>query len=160
MKQLPYTMVQLSAFTYFVDHVYATTPQNVDSMELAWSLTPCHSYGFLDSRYGIQKSNMSKHSQISVSVGCGVGAGVLSAIASHPADTILSRINMAAKTGKEVQSVRTIAKELGFKGLWLGVGPRCLFTGLLSATIFLVYDSVKLMFGLATTSGLNAKKGS
>jgi solute carrier family 25 phosphate transporter 3 len=129
---------------------------------------------------------MSGQAQIGISVVCGISAGVLSSLASHPADTILSRINMAAKsgaplslslslcyplhlplaaptkltfgTGKEVQSIRTIARELGWKGLWLGAGTRCIFTGLLSATIFLVYDSVKLLFGLQTTSGLNSKE--
>jgi len=87
-------------------------------------------------------------------MGCGVAAGVLSSLASQPGDTILSRINMAAKTGKGRRTVGEVYSELGFRGLWLGTGARCVFTGLLSAAIFLIYDSAKIAFGLPTTSGI------
>ena len=43
--------------------------------------------------------------QLSISALCGVGAGVLSSLASQPGDTILSRINMAAKTGAVMHSL-------------------------------------------------------
>ncbi len=53
---------------------------------------------------------------------------------SHPSflDTVLSRVNAARKKGEVAKPVRVIIRELGFRGLWLGVGTRCVFTGLLS----------------------------
>jgi len=113
--------------------------------------------------YGITKADLSTAGQLGVSVGCGVVAGVTSAIASHPADTILSRINMIAKTSKPGAPVKQatisgIVQEIGFKGLWLGLGTRCLMVGLLSAKMFLIYDSVKVLCGLPTTSGLESKE--
>eukprot|EP01089_Gocevia_fonbrunei_P013796 TRINITY_DN361_c0_g1_i5.p1 TRINITY_DN361_c0_g1~~TRINITY_DN361_c0_g1_i5.p1 ORF type:complete len:313 (+),score=18.51 TRINITY_DN361_c0_g1_i5:137-1075(+) len=131
LKQLPYTIVQLTAFTYFVDKVYR----------------------YLETR-NIRKNNLNHAQQLSISVACGMGAGVLSSLASQPGDTILSRINMAAKTGQGRRSVSSVYSEIGFRGLWLGTGARCVFTGLLSAAIFLVYDSTKVLVGLPTSSGI------
>jgi len=140
-KQIPYTVTQLTVFTKSVDWTYN-------------KLLP--KYG------GITKKDLSTTGQLGVSLGCGVIAGVASAIASHPADTILSRINMIAKTSKpgapvKRATVASIYQEIGFRGLWLGLGTRCLMVGLLSAKMFLIYDSLKVLCGLPTTSGLESK---
>jgi len=145
-KQLPYTITQLTVFSKCVDLIYGT-------------ILP---------RYNISKSDLSVASQLGISIGCGVIAGVTSSIASHPADTLLSKINavhkqnIAHSTMKQETSnwklVVSITKELGFKGLWLGVGPRCLMVGVLSAGMFFVYDSAKVALGLPTSSGLASKK--
>lgn len=148
LKQVPYTMVQLATFTKSVDFTYGT-------------LVPFF-------KPGARKEDLNVYAQLGISLSCGVFAGVLSAIVSHPPDTILSRINMT-KSAEElererlhgkpsnIQAISRIVKELGFKGLWLGIGMRCVFVGTLSAGMFLIYDSVKVAFGLPTTSGLNSK---
>jgi hypothetical protein len=114
------------------------------------------------------KSDLSTSQQLAVSLSCGVVAGVASAIASHPPDTILSRINMEAK--KQIhagvgikqetsnwQATKQIVGELGFKGLWKGLGTRCFMVGLLSAGMFGIYDGVKVMCGLPTSSGVGKR---
>jgi len=149
LKQVPYTMVQLATFTKSVDFVYS-------------KVLPYF-------KPGIRKEDLSVSGQLTVTLSCGIFAGVLSAIASHPPDTILSRINMV-KTSEELeyekkhgkpsnaQQISNIIKKLGFRGLWLGIGMRCVFVGTLSAGMFLIYDSVKVACGLPTTSGYDKKK--
>jgi len=148
LKQVPYTMTQLTVFSKSVDFVYE------------WALPRALGKG-------IKKENLSTTAQLSVSVLCGVFAGVCSAITSHPADTVLSRINMVKKQSPEAAAtaaksttgqVVQIVKELGFRGVWLGIGARCFMVGVLSAGMFLIYDSVKVMCGLPTSSGLEHKE--
>src|SRR5438045_790008 len=75
-KQLPYTVTQLTVFSKLNDIFYSHLPKYTNKKS---------------------KSDLSTSQQLAVSLSCGVVAGVASAIASHPPDTILSRINMEAK---------------------------------------------------------------
>jgi solute carrier family 25 phosphate transporter 3 len=143
-KHYPYTMTQLSVFTYIVDQTYN-------------KLLP---------RWGYQKEKMTKPQQLGVSIGCGVVAGVAASLASHPGDTVLTRINLmtvgsVASTAASASSVRpapptirTVLKDLGFRGLWTGTGLRCIYTGTMSAGMFLVVDAARLALGLHITTGL------
>lgn len=144
LKQVPYTMVQLAAFTTFVDVAYTS---------LLPRLAP-----------GKTKADLGPAAQLGITLGCGVTAGVLSAIVSHPQDTILSRINMtkspeelardvAEGRDTNLKRIAHIIKNMGFRGLWVGIGLRSVFVGTLSAGMFLIYDSVKLAVGLPTTGG-------
>jgi len=147
-KQLPYTVTQLTVFSLLNDLFY-------DKLEK-------HSKK--------SKLDLSTFQQLTVSVCCGIVAGVASAIASHPPDTVLSRINMAAKkqihagvvevkqNSSNWDATKQIVSELGFKGLWKGLGTRCFMVGALSAGMFLIYDSVKVLCGLPTSSGVGKKQ--
>jgi solute carrier family 25 phosphate transporter 3 len=140
-KQVPYTVTQLTVFSKVVDYMYSSAIPNL---------------------FGLTKDQMSPSQQLSTSVVCGVIAGIASSYASHPADTILSRINVKPETvitesGEAVQKPRTVSsivKELGFRGMWLGAGTRAAMVSLLSAGMFLIYDSVKLAVGLPTSNGI------
>jgi len=55
-------------------------------------------------------------------------------------------------------SVGGILRTLGWRGVWLGLGTRCVMVGSLSAVMFLIYDSVKVLCGLPTSSGLSNAK--
>jgi len=146
-KQLPYTVTQLTVFSMLNDVFYAQ----------------------LLKRSNKSKTDLSTYQQLAVSVCCGIVAGVASAIASHPPDTVLSRLNMEAKkqiyAGSTVvkkkmsnwQATQQIVSELGFMGLWKGLGTRCFMVGALSAGMFLIYDGVKVMCGLPTSSGVGKK---
>merc|ERR1712205_148532 len=82
---------------------------------------------------------------IGVSLGSGVVAGVVAAIISHPADTLLSKINKggAGGTGSMFQRVGNIAAETGFYTLCTqGLGARCIMIGTLTAGQFGVFDIV------------------
>jgi len=146
-KQLPYTVTQLTVCSKLNDVFYDQLPKYTNKQS---------------------KSDLSTGQQLTVSVFCGVLAGVASAIASHPPDTILSRINMEAK--KQIhagvgikhkisnwQATKQIVGELGFMGLWKGLSTRCFMVGVLSAGMFLIYDSVKVICGLPTSSGVGKK---
>merc|ERR550514_1543720 len=82
---------------------------------------------------------------ISVSLGSGVVAGVVAAIISHPADTLLSKINKAGAGGDGGMFSRlyNIAAETGFVKLCTtGLGPRCIMIGTLTAGQFGIFDIV------------------
>jgi len=72
------------------------------------------------------KSSYSKSTQLSVTFLSGYWAGIFCAIVSHPADTMVSVMN---KTG---QSAGEIYSNIGFKGLWNGLGVRIFMVGTLT----------------------------
>ena len=79
------------------------------------------------------------------SLASGVIAGVSAAIISHPADTLLSKVNKkgAGGDGPLMQRLSNIAKEVGFKNLCtVGLLPRCVMIGTLTAGQFGIYDTV------------------
>lgn len=69
--------------------------------------------------------------------------GVFCAIVSHPADTLVSKLNQDANA-----TIGDIVKKIGFAGLWKGLGPRIIMIGTLTALQWFIYDSVKVACGL------------
>jgi solute carrier family 25 phosphate transporter 3 len=87
---------------------------------------------------------------LSISLGSGVIAGVVAAIISHPADTLLSKVNKAGAGGDGSIASRllNIAKETGVVKLCTqGLGARCVMIGTLTAGQFGVFDTVMLAVG-------------
>merc|ERR1719245_1982732 len=85
-----------------------------------------------------------------VSLGSGVIAGVISAIISHPADTLLSKVNKAGAggDGSIPQRMMNITKETGVVKLCTqGLGARCVMIGTLTALQFGIFDSVMRTLG-------------
>lgn len=81
----------------------------------------------------IDKASLSDAGQTGVNLGSGLIAGFAAAIVSQPADTMLSKINKTKGLPGEGTTSRLIkiAKELGIKGSYTGLGAR-LFMGLFS----------------------------
>merc|ERR1719487_2904862 len=99
---------------------------------------------------GSEPSKMSKGGNVTVSLGSGVIAGVVAAIISHPADTLLSKINKAGAggTGSMFQRLGNIAAETGMVKLCTqGLGARCIMIGTLTAGQFGIFDIVMGMVG-------------
>lgn len=72
-----------------------------------------------------------KTGEITVDLGCGLVSGVAAAVLSHPADTLLSKINKGGGgSGSAMSKLVVLAKEAGFAGLWSGLGTRILMTAL------------------------------
>ena len=92
-----------------------------------------------DSIYdGMGKSpkEVSKSTAISISLASGVAAGVASAIISHPADTLLSKVNKKGAGGEGSMMTRLvrIASEMGvWKLCTTGLFARCVMIGSLTA---------------------------
>merc|ERR1719408_931222 len=85
---------------------------------------------------GMPKSESGK---VGVSLASGVIAGVVSAIISHPADTLLSKMNKkgAGGDGSIPQRMLNVTKEIGVVKLCTtGLGARCVMIGTLTALQF------------------------
>jgi len=97
------------------------------------------------------KDTYSKPTQLGVTFASGYLAGVICAIVSHPADSLVSQLGKAANKGK---SIGQIANEVGFANLATkGLGTRVLMIGTLTGLQWWIYDSFKTALGLGTTGG-------
>eukprot|EP00657_Telonema_sp_P-1_P004274 TRINITY_DN1988_c0_g1_i1.p1 TRINITY_DN1988_c0_g1~~TRINITY_DN1988_c0_g1_i1.p1 ORF type:complete len:316 (+),score=101.50 TRINITY_DN1988_c0_g1_i1:166-1113(+) len=118
-KQIPYTMAKFAVQGAAADMIYksmGTTPEKQTS-----------------------------GTNTLISVGSGVIAGVAAAIISHPADTLLSKINKAGAggTGSMLTRLGNIASETGYLNLCTqGLPARCVMIGALTAGQFGIFDTV------------------
>lgn len=123
-KQIPYTMAK-----------FAVQGRVAESMYQSLDKTPAQCSGLLN---------------MSVSLGSGVIAGVVSAVISHPADTLLSKVNKAGAGGDGSIASRmlNITKETGVVKLCTqGLGARCVMIGTLTALQFGIFDTVMRTLG-------------
>merc|ERR1712194_982472 len=85
-----------------------------------------------------------------IALGSGTIAGVIAAIISHPADTLLSKVNKAGAGGEGSIPSRmmNITKETGVMKLCTqGLGARCVMIGTLTALQFGIFDTVMRSLG-------------
>merc|ERR1711994_1246778 len=117
-RQIPYTMMKFACFERTVEALYA---------------------------YVVPKprAECSKGEQLIVTFAAGHIAGVFCAIVFHPADTIVSYVNKA-----QGATVGSAARDLGFSGMWAGLGPRIIMIGTLTALQWFIYDGVKVALRL------------
>merc|ERR1719443_1574684 len=102
------------------------------------------------SAVGSSPDKMSSGGNVAVSLGSGVIAGVAAAIISHPADTLLSKINKkgAGGEGSMVTRLGRIAAETGFVKLCTqGLFARWIHVGLITAGQFAVVDACMMAVG-------------
>lgn len=128
MRQVPYTMVKFSAFENTVKAFYK--------------------YIFTN-----PKDTYSKNFQLMITFLSGYWAGIFCAIVSHPADTMVSILNKKSSDAPVLGQVKEIYGEIGFKGLWNGLGARIIMVGTLTGLQWWIYDSFKVACGLQTTGG-------
>jgi len=123
-KQVPYTMAKFAVQGRAAEAIYESmgkTPKECTSSE-----------------------------NVSVSLSSGVIAGVVAAIISHPADTLLSKVNKAGAGGEGSILTRLgrIAAETGVVKLCTqGLAARCVMIGTLTAGQFGIFDSVMEALG-------------
>lgn len=99
------------------------------------------------------KESYSKSTQLMITFLSGYWAGIFCAIVSHPADTMVSILNKRDSNAPTGQQVKEIYSEIGFKGLWNGLGARIIMVGTLTGLQWWIYDSFKVACGLQTTGG-------
>jgi solute carrier family 25 phosphate transporter 3 len=88
--------------------------------------------------------------KMAVAISSGITAGVAAAIISHPADTLLSLVNKegAGGEGGIMTRLGRIAAEVGPAKLCLvGLGPRCVMIGTLTAGQFAIFDTIMELTG-------------
>jgi len=93
---------------------------------------------------------LNRQPDLPIALGSGVIAGVVAAIISHPADTLLSKINKAGAggSGSTVSRLLNIAREVGFVKLCVtGLPARCVMIGTLTAGQFGIFDTVMATLG-------------
>jgi len=88
------------------------------------------------------KTSYSKGTHLGITFASGYIAGVACAIVSHPADTVVS------KMGKSTKSAGEILSELGFAGIWGGLGTRIIMIGTLTGLQWWIYDTFKTAVGI------------
>merc|ERR1711918_24334 len=97
-----------------------------------------------------KREDMSRPAKMCVSCTSGFIAGVAAAIISHPADTLLSKINKkgAGGDGGMISRLGNIAAETGIVNLCTsGLGARCVMIGSLTAGQFGIFDTVMSTLG-------------
>lgn len=119
-RQIPYTMVKFGAFENIVRAFYT--------------------YLFNDR----PKKEYPKSTQLGITFASGYVAGVFCAIVSHPADTIVSKLNQNDKA-----SIGTIVNEMGLYNLATkGLFARIIMIGTLTGFQWWIYDTFKTAVGL------------
>jgi solute carrier family 25 phosphate transporter 3 len=108
-----------------------------------------------------QKHEYSKGVQTGVSFTAGYLAGILCAIISHPADVMVSKLNVNNNDSKHVpkesvsRAMARIYGDIGFRGLWNGLPVRIFMIGTLTGLQWFIYDSFKVFVGLPTTGSVS-----
>ncbi|GAM27200.1 hypothetical protein SAMD00019534_103750 [Acytostelium subglobosum LB1] len=123
LKQVPYTCAQFVTYELANEYFYKN----------------------LKLTKGLTKNDLSDGQQFGVILGTGAVSGIVASIASHPADTILSKINQE-KTDEGVgRAIGNIVRRLGVRGLFLGLQARCVMVTTLVTIQFCIYDGIKLL---------------
>jgi len=123
-KQIPYTIAKFVVQDFAQESIYA-------------AVAP--------------KRDVGGGTKFGISLTSGVIAGVAAAIISHPADTLLSKINKVGEGGEGNMFVRMgrIAKDLGPAKLCLmGLPARCVMIGGITAGQFGIFDTLLPVLGV------------
>ncbi|KAJ5458601.1 Mitochondrial carrier protein [Penicillium sp. IBT 31633x] len=106
----------------------------------------------------VNKETLSDGGKTGINLGSGLIAGLAAAIISQPADTMLSKINKTQGAPGEgtVTRLVKIAKELGIRGSYGGIGARLFMVGSITAGQFAIYGDIKRMLG--ATGGVEIGK--
>jgi solute carrier family 25 phosphate transporter 3 len=129
-RQIPYTIIKFMAFERIAEFIYGLLPK--------------------------KKEDMSKQEQMLVIFSAGYIAGVICGAVSHPADTMVSKINKSNLEGglwqkmKGIYSGTPTTKGIGFAGLWAGFWPRVVMIGTLTGLQWFIYGAFKASVGLPT----------
>lgn len=103
-----------------------------------------------------KKADMNQLEQMGVVFASGYLAGILCGAVSHPADTMVSKINKIKSSGGIMEKMRTIYTGtpenpgIGFAGLWKGFAPRVVMIGTLTGLQWFIYGAFKASVGLPT----------
>ncbi|KXN88302.1 Mitochondrial phosphate carrier protein [Leucoagaricus sp. SymC.cos] len=90
------------------------------------------------------RSSLTVTSRFGIDLGSGIIAGFAAAVLSHPADTLLSKINKGQGPKRSMsRHFAEILNEAGIRGLFAGLGPRMIMTAGLVSSQFLMYGGIK-----------------
>ena len=120
-RQIPYTMAKFLCFEKIVEFFYSSV-------------------------FTAPRETYSTSTQLGITFASGYLAGIVCAVVSHPADSIVSLAGKAENKGK---SFGQIASETGMYNLCTrGLPARIIMIGTLTGLQWYVYDAVKAVLGL------------
>lgn len=126
-RQVPYTMIKFVGF-------YQT--QNMV-------------YEYLEKSQGKKKADYSEGEQLLITFGCGYWAGIFCAIATQPADNLVSMMGIPENKGK---SFGQMASEMGTVDLFTkGLVTRIIMIGTLTGLQWYIYGNFKNAMGFGTS---------
>lgn len=137
-RQVPYTIIKFMAFERIAEFLYSVIPK--------------------------PKSEMNKAEQLGVVFAAGYIAGIMCGAVSHPADTMVSKINKLKMEGGLMDKMRVIysgtaeVPGIGFKGLWMGFLPRVVMIGTLTGLQWFIYGAFKSSIGLPAPGAAKPEK--
>ncbi|XP_034944051.1 phosphate carrier protein, mitochondrial [Chelonus insularis] len=114
LRQIPYTMMKFACFERTVELLYKFVVPK-------------------------PREQCTKGEQLIVTFAAGYIAGVFCAVVSHPADSVVSKLNQ-----EQGSTAVQVLKKLGPAGIWKGLGPRIVMIGTLTAAQWFIYDAVKV----------------
>jgi len=123
-RQIPYTIIKFLAFERIAEAIYKRLPK--------------------------PKSELSSLENMGVIFTSGYLAGIICGAVSHPADTLVSKINKLKTSGSIVEKSKVIYGEIGFAGLWKGFWPRVVMIGTLTGLQWFIYGVFKQWCGFPT----------
>ncbi|KAE8999146.1 hypothetical protein PR003_g17494 [Phytophthora rubi] len=130
-RQIPYTMAKFFFFEKVVEAFYTHV-------------------------FTEPKSSYPKSTQLGVTFASGYLAGIICAIVSHPADSVVSLMGKPANKGK---GFGQIVSETGMWNLATkGLGTRIIMIGTLTGAQWWIYDTFKTAMGMGTSGGAAPKK--
>lgn len=137
-RQIPYTMMKFACFERTVELLYKHVVPK-------------------------PRAECNKTEQLTVTFAAGYIAGVFCAIVSHPADTVVSKLNQdkGSTAGQVLKKLGFAGKFLSWMwiqatiwivtfslGMWKGLTPRIIMIGTLTALQWFIYDAVKVALNL------------
>jgi len=97
------------------------------------------------------KNTYSKPTQLGVTFASGYLAGIICAVVSHPADSVVSQLGKKENKGKGFGQI--INEQGWYKLCTRGLGTRVIMIGTLTGLQWWIYDSFKSAMGFGTTGG-------
>lgn len=123
-RQIPYTIIKFVAFERIAEAIYERLPKSKAEMTYVENLGVVFASGYI--------------------------AGIICGAVSHPADTLVSKINKVEMEGGFFTKAGAIYKEIGMSGLWKGFAPRVVMIGTLTGLQWFIYGAFKSAVGLPT----------
>jgi len=120
LRNIPFTMVNFYAFENIIDM--------------------CYTHLFTNPR-----DSYDKRAQLGITLMSGYISGIICAIVSQPADSIIS---LRSKEENKNKSISKIISESGFTRLTKGLGTRIVMLGTLTGLQWWCYDSLKILMGI------------
>jgi len=121
-KEIPFAMAKFTVFDLSTEFLYEEFPAAQEDLKLS----------------------------LLVSLVGGTLGGVVAAIVSNPADTVISEMKKSSDGIGPIAACKTLLNRSGIPTLFTGLGLRMVFYAIMISLQFLAYDSIRFALGIGT----------